>query len=71
MPNNSVNSTINENRGVNNAFSLWCSTPLSEFATSHEDDDNTEHEQNSSSIYKEIETVIVVENKDHYDWQEH
>jgi hypothetical protein len=70
MPNNCVNSSINENCGVNNAFSFRCSL-LSEFATSQEDDDNTEHQQNPSSINKEIEAAIVVESKYHYDWQEH
>jgi hypothetical protein len=71
MPNNSVNSAINENCGANDAFSFWCSTFLSEFSTSQQDDDNTEHQQNPSSVYKEIERVIVVKDEDQYDWQKH
>jgi hypothetical protein len=63
MPNNGVDSTINEICGVNNALSLWHSTFLSKFATSQEDDDNTEHQQNPSSKNTDIEAVIVVEKK--------
>jgi hypothetical protein len=56
---------------VNDAFSLWNSTFLSEFASSQEDDGNTEHQQNLSNVYNEIKPVIIVKNKDHNYWQEH
>ena len=71
MPNNTIDATVNESCGFNYAFSLWGSPLLSEFAASQQDYEYTENQKGPSSVYKEIEAMIVVENKDHYDWQEH
>ena len=68
MPDNGVNSAIHENGGVNNAFSLCRATFFTEFATSQQDDNDAEHQHDPSSGYEEIEPVIVVEKKDHYNW---
>ncbi len=71
MSNDGVDSAINKSRCMYDAFSLRGPTFPSELATSQEDDDNTENHQNPSSIYKGSQAVMVVEDKDQQDWQEH
>jgi hypothetical protein len=68
MSDNGVDSTVNENGGVNHALSPGCSAPSSELTAGQEYDDDAAGQENPCSGYEQAQAIVIVEDKDHDEW---